>query len=46
MHVRVLKTQVQPDPLIEVAVRPAGRLSVTVTRPELAEASGFVTAIW
>jgi hypothetical protein len=36
----------QPVPEIDVAMRPAGRVSVTVTVPAVAEPPAFWTAIW
>ena len=46
VHVEVAPTvQVQPVPLIAVAVRPVGSVSETVTVPEVAAVPTFVTVI-
>ena len=45
MQVRVLRVQVQPVPLIAVAVRPAGKVSITVTVLEVAAPPLFVAVI-
>src|ERR1051325_1988447 len=40
----VRRVQLHPEPVIEVGVRPAGRVSVTVTLPFVAAIPAFVTA--
>jgi hypothetical protein len=41
VQVRVATLQVQPEPLMAVAVRPAGNVSVTVVVPEVAPGPGL-----
>ena len=45
VHVRVARLQFQPYPLRPVAVRPVGRVSVTVTVPLVGLLPALVTVI-
>ena len=45
VQVSVASLQVQPAPLIAVAEKPVGKVSVTVTKPDVVANAGLVTAI-